>query len=213
MRGVQTIDFDPANTNALAIVTEGRIDAEGPLTLVAGFSRGVDCAGQVDVVTTGGVDPDCSIIITGLDADGNPQNETLTNIEADESDRVTTKYYSSITSVEVSGTVSSEEAVIDVGTNGVAVSKAIMLDKYAVNAPLIVQELTGTMAWSIQVATEILDNSKNQGDVVWTDDADHSAISASQQQNLADWPVAYARVITTAITDTAELALRVSQGY
>jgi hypothetical protein len=217
MRGVQTIDFDPANVSAVEIANEVEVAAVGVITITAlAAAPGVARQISFDNETATEENASATLVIVGTDADGNIQQETITNIpDSGEDSGITqsVKFYNTVSSITVGGTLSTDIVALNIGTNGVMASKAIMLDKYAVNAPLVVQELTGTMAWGLEVATEVLDNSKNQGDVVWTDDADHSGISASQQQNLADWPVTYLRVKTSSYTDTAELALRVSQGY
>ncbi len=72
------------------------------------------------------------------------------------------------------------------------------------------------MAFSVETTGQSLADEaqfSNQGDVVWVADSDHTGLSATQQDNLSDWPVAYMRIVTTSYTDTAELAVRVSQGY
>lgn len=216
MRGVQTLDFDPANVAALGIASEVTVPVattDNDLAITV-LTQDSDVARQItfEDEATGGDNPNATITFIGTDADGFPQRETITDIEDTGAIKTTAGFYATVDEIII-GTDVEFEMTINIGTNGVMVSKSLMLDKYAVNAPLVVQELTGTMAWSIQLATQSLDDSVHQGDIVWTDDADHSGISASQQQNLADWPGTYVRVITTAYTDTAELALRVSQGY
>ncbi len=216
MRGVQTIDFDPANVAVTGIASEVVVPV-GTSTVdlaITALTQDSDVARQItfEDESAAGDNPLATIEFIGTDADGNPQRETITDIEDNAAVKTTTGYYATVDEILV-GTDVEFEMTLNIGTNGVMASKALMLDKYAINAPLVVQELTGTMAWSIETTVERLDNSKNQSDVVWTADADHSGLSAGQQQNLADWPVTYARVITTSYTDTAELALRVSQGY
>ena len=220
MRGVQSLDFDPANVDAGAI-TEAldiEVDADGSTTLELVFiAFDVSAQGLARQITledesTGGDNPNVVLTFYGTDADGRAQQESITDIEDNAAVKTTTGYYQSLNKITI-GTDIEFDMVLNIGTNGVMVSKALALDKYAVNAPLVDQTLTGTLAWSLELCLEDLSTAANQAAVTWTDDADHSAISASQLQNLADWPAAFTRVKTTAYTDTAELAVRVSQGY
>jgi hypothetical protein len=219
MRGVQSIDFDPINVNVVGVANEVVIaaDADGTTTLDLAITPLAAAPGVGRQITfedesAGGDNPNLVITFVGTDADGRPQQESITDIEDNGAIKTTTKYYNTVDEIFV-GTDVEFELTINIGTNGVMVSKALMLDKYAVNSPLVVMEETGTLAWEIETTTEILDSTKNQGDVVWTNDPSAESVTASQQDNLQDWPVAYMRLITSSYTDTGEIAVRVSQGY
>jgi hypothetical protein len=219
MRGVQSIDLDPDNQDVAetneSIFAETNITAVGPLTITAlAAAAGVGRQITMDNETASEENNTATWTITGTDADGRAMQETLTGV----SDGVTasTKYFNTVTAIEIGGTIETQITAADIGTNGVVVSKTFLLDKYAVNAPLIDQTLTGAMAWSVEICLESPADeatAENQGAVTWVPDADHTAISASQLQNLADWPAAGLRIITQSYTNGGELAVRISQGY
>ena len=124
MRGVQTIDFDPGNQDVAetveSIFAETNITAVGalaitPLTAAVGVGRQI----AMDNETGSEVNDTATWTITGTDADGRPQSETLTDIESTPAVNVSTKYYNTVTGIEIGGTLSTQITACDIGTNGV----------------------------------------------------------------------------------------------
>ncbi len=217
MRGVQTIDFDPDNVSAAGIASELDVEAIGVLVITA--LADADGVGRQilfdDETVEGGDNASVTIVITGTDADGRAQNETITGLNDAGDTKTSVKYYNTVSDITLGGTLT---AAMDlhIGTNGVACSRSIGLDKYAINSPAVQQDLTGTATWDIETTVENINDPttvENQGDVTWTVDANFDDVAADAIDNLDVWPVYFARLLTSAYTDTGEIKVTFSQGY
>ena len=219
-RGVQTIDFDPIDVDPNVLFTiatiSAAVGAEVTLTLAAdlGEAAGVGRRIFLDNPTMTETNDNTTWTITGTDADGRAQVDTMTDVEDNSSatvgKNVSNKFFNTVSGITMNDVeVDITNAVI--GTNGAMCSRSIQLDHAALNAPCVQLVETGTLAFSVETTLQDLNDSaaENQGDVVWAADGNHSGLTATQQATLADWPVTFLRLITTSYSNGGEISLLV----
>lgn len=182
-----------ANTSRVAtrgvFATVTAITASGAAT--GNVSAGVNGIATMDtprrlLLTTSADDTGDTFTITGTDWNGNPISETLAGVN---NTTAFTKYdYKTITAIWTSGASS---GTIKFGTNGVASSRPIFLDRYA-HAPTALQvDVSGTANFTVQ---QTLNEVSEVGytSTTWINHPDSAlaAATASAQGNYAYVPAA-----------------------
>ena len=109
MRGVQTIDFDPINVDPNVLFTiatiSANVGATTTLTLAAdlGEATGVGRRIFLDNPTGSETNDNTTWTITGTDADGRAQTDTMTDVEESSASvvgkNVSTKYFNSVSGI------------------------------------------------------------------------------------------------------------------
>ncbi len=179
--------------------------------LWVGTSSGDLLAHRLIVTTTGdepaGADP--LLTITGTDADGNVQTETVTLPNATTVE--TAKYF--LTATEGSTGVNAVAGVFDIGWVDEVSSATIKLDwrqHYPSNWWL---DVTGTISVDVEFTQDDWESKAQQSDVLWV--AGDAALTAETADSTAMVVVpagfTAARVVLNSYTDTAECQLRGTQ--
>lgn len=102
-------------------------------------------------LTSAGNDSGQNFTITGTDADGNAQTETLAGPNANTV--VSTKYFKSISSIAINGAAGAALTVGTVNTVDSAVTRTYCLDSYSKDTS-IAADISGTINFDVQKAFE-----------------------------------------------------------
>lgn len=125
------------------------------------------------LITSAGNDSNKTFTVTGTDWNGNIVSETITggNVAA----VATTRDFLTVTSIVPSAATA---GAITVGTNGVASTRPIILDEYAVAPTTLQINVTGTVNYTVQ---STLDDPGvvAWSDIVWVDSADAAVVGAT----------------------------------
>lgn len=204
-------DFDPAteDTDAYANDVAG---TSGVAFVLAATAAGDSLAHKVIITPSGSVTGNYTL--TGTDADGRAQTETLAT---DTTNAVTSaKYYLTCTEVLAPAGIGSE--TVDIGFVDEFVSGTIPLNSESVAAAVVAVEQSGTINWTIQVTTQ--DPMKrglsapfdfdDQNDLYWLDDANFTAKAASVGNKLAVHGMAAMRFKANSYSAAAEIQLYVT---
>lgn len=153
-------------------------------------SAGISGTTTLDVprrilITSSGNDSGRTFTVTGTDWNGSAVSESITG------PNTTTTYtltdFKTVTSVTISG---SSASTVKVGTNGIASSRPIVLDTYALAPTSLQADVTGTVNYSI---SQTLDNvALGYTSATWIDHPDTNVVSATadKQANYAYIPAA-----------------------
>lgn len=156
-------------------------------------------ARQVTITSGGGDESGKTFVITGLDANGSPQSESILGPSA-ASTVTTSAYFQSVTSV----TVSAETAgLITIGMTQTATSPWVRLDDFAPPHTSIQCSVRGSVTYTVQSS---LDDPNDpitpisEGSMVWVNSNDTEVVNAttSKQSNFLFAPK-FARVIIPTI--------------
>lgn len=138
------------------------------------------------IITSAGNDSAKTFTIRGTDWNGRTISETVTGANAGIAQSAYD--YKSVTYVAIS---SAAAGAVKVGTNGVASSRPIILDSFALAPTALQADVSGTVNYTIQ---QSLDNPAKVGytSVTWVDHPDTNVVSATadKQANYAYVPVA-----------------------
>lgn len=211
------LDFDPANADDNGIADDlvvGTSWSSSDTEWVA-TSSGDSLAHQL-VVTTAGNEPGGNapiLTITGTDADGRTQTDTVTLPNATTVE--TTKYFLTITSASASAATID---TFDIGWVDEFASKTIVVDWYCEYAPLVSLNVTGTINLDIELTNDnpfLLGRTDNevpaafqivdQSAMLWINDDAIAAITADGHWQISDWPIKALRLVCNSYTDTAEV--------
>ena len=199
------LTFDPATEDTDGLANNVTAAAGVALTLAAN-DAGDSLAHKIIITPSGAIAGDFTI--TGLDADGQPQSETLAS---DTANAVTSaKYYSSVTSV-LAATLGAE--TVDIGWVDEFASKTIPLEIYTDSGNASCQVgLTGTANFDIEGTMSDIRASYSpppgQEDFIWLNDANFANKSASLSADLATNHRAI-RLVANSYSAGAELELAI----
>ena len=146
------------------------------------------------LVTTAGADAGKTMTITGTDANGNIQVDTVTLPSA--STVYTSLDFLTVTGITISATAA---GAIIVGTNGIGGSRWVRFNDFAPSNISIQCDVTGTVNYTIQATLDDPNDPFNPTpaeDVIWVNSSDAAVVASSstQQSNFLFTPK-YARVL------------------
>jgi len=146
------------------------------------------------LVTTAGADAGKTMTITGTDANGNIQVDTVTLPSA--STVFTSLDFLTVTGITISATA---VGAVIVGTNGVGGSRWVRFNDFAPSNISIQCNVTGTVNYTIQATLDDPNDPFNPTpaeDVIWVNSSDAAVVSSSstQQSNFLFTPK-YAKVL------------------
>lgn len=129
--------------------------------------------GRRVIITSAGNDSAKTFTVTGTDWNGNNITETITGANAGVAS--STLDFKTVTSVVPS---SSPASTVKVGTNGVAASRPMFIDRYAFPQTALQVDVSGTVNYTVQ---QSLDNPNSVGlvNVNWVNHPDTSLASAT----------------------------------
>ena len=204
------VDMDPANTSA----TRYASNATGATWTLAQTTPGDFLARVVTITNDSSTDHSGkTALLTGTDADGKAQTETLTLGGA--SAAVTSaKHYLTLTSVVPSATVGTD--TFDIGIGDDIVSKTVPLNFRSDTAALAGIDVTGTIGVDIELT---LDPPNRPGDFTWTDqgtpiwfNAGNFTAKTADTFGALDLGAFAARFRINSYTDTAEVQGWIADG-
>jgi len=208
------IDIDPANIDADGLA-DGNSSAGATVTIDGALASGgtftsADGLGRQLVILDLGADDQtgATYTITGTDADGTAQVESLAGPGASASVE-TTQYFQTVTSIAIASPVAT--STVDIGTVDEVASKTIHLDFHAPNEAAYAVNVTGTINYSVQELYEDVEGIVPQSEGLWFP---ISAL-ASKTADLAAQGTKNAtavRLIVNSYTNTAEVQFMVTQG-
>jgi len=180
---LQTIDIDPVDVDADGLSVAATLSAGGAQDLTLGgalTSGGVYTAADGDIlparqifIDSVGNDSGITFAVTGTDADGKAQTETITGPNATSVE--SSKYWKTVTQITASGDTAAD---VSVGTVDELASKTIPLSNLAPTA-LVTGNVTGTINFSIQVTNQTVQDGTAQEDMFWIATQDTDLVSAS----------------------------------
>lgn len=146
------------------------------------------------LVTTAGADAGKTMTITGTDANGNIQVDTVTLPSA--STVYTSLDFLTVTGITISATAA---GAIIVGTNGIGGSRWVRFNDFAPSNISIQCDVTGTVNYTVQATLDDPNDPFNPTpaeDVIWVNSSDAAVVASSstQQSNFLFTPK-YARVL------------------
>lgn len=146
------------------------------------------------LVTTAGADAGKTMTITGTDANGNIQTDTVTLPSA--STVYTSLDFLTVTGITISATAA---GAIIVGTNGIGGSRWVRLNDFAPSNISIQCDVTGTVNYTIQATLDDPNDPFNPTpaeDVIWVNSSDAAVVASNstQQSNFLFTPK-YAKVL------------------
>ena len=146
------------------------------------------------LVTTAGADAGKTMTITGTDANGNIQVDTVTLPSA--STVYTSLDFLTVTGITISATAA---GAIIVGTNGIGGSRWVRFNDFAPSNISIQCDVTGTVNYTIQATLDDPNDPFNPTpaeDVIWVNSSDAAVVASNstQQSNFLFTPK-YAKVL------------------
>src|SRR3990167_9064932 len=200
----KNLDLDPANANLTGYLSNAT--GAGPFTMTT-TSSGDSLAHQVSIRNDSVTDfSGSTFTLTGTDADGKAQTDTVTGPTASATVE-STKYFLTLASATVDVTLGSD--TVDFGWVDEFASQTIPLNHYAGVPPTIEVNLTGTAGYDIEVSMRnpfnLVAGTDDQEDMAWINDANWTAKSADLIDDLALAGMRAMRVVVNSYTDTAEL--------
>ena len=198
------IDFDVADQGTDTIASADEAGDGEALTLLE-TTPGDGFAHKVILTPSGSVSD--SYTITGTDADGKAQTETLAT---DTTNAVTSaKYYGTLTEI-LNCTAGSE--TIDAGWTDDAMSQTYQLNRLSSGAATIVTVVTGTIDYDIQmlIGVRVGTLAKPLQDGTWIPITAYDGKTAGVQ-NTAPVGASAIRILSNSYTDTAEVQVYISQ--
>lgn len=153
------------------------------------------------LVTTAGNETGKTMTITGTDANGNTQTDTV-NLP-NTSTVYTSLDFLTVTDITISATAA---AAIIVGTNGIGGSRWVRFNDFAPSNISIQCNVTGTVNYTIQATLDDPNDPFNPTpaeDVIWVNSSDSAVVSANstQQSNFLFTPK-YAKVLISSGSGT-----------
>lgn len=213
MRPIQ-IDIDPANVDAdgladgnssagATVTIDGALASGGTFTSSDGLGR------QLVILDLGASDQTgATYTITGTDADGTAQVESLAGPGASASVE-TTQYFQTVTSIAIASPAAG--STVDIGTVDEAASKTIHLDFHNDKAATYSVDVTGTVNYSVQELYQDVESLVPQAEGLWFPLSALASKTTSLSSQGTENATA-ARLIINSYTDTAELQFLVTQG-
>jgi hypothetical protein len=206
------IDIDPADANLLGFAS----NVTGDTWVLTATNSGDALAHRVSIRNDAATDHSGkTAILTGTDADGRAQTETVA-LPAGTLTIESTKYFLTLNTVVPSVTIAAD--TMDIGWVDEIATKTYQLDP-ELSAPIFNMTETGVADWTVEISNVNYGKAFNgelnapfafadQNDIVWVDSG-IANITASAMTALSLWPVSVFRVILNSYTDTAEVKISV----
>lgn len=215
MPRLQTIDIDPVDVDADGIAASqtpsgaGNFTLDGALTSGGVYTSADGGARQISFTSASDESGD-TYTITGTDADGRAQTETVTGPNATTAE--STKYWLTITQIATSGAAT---GAITIGVVDELVSKTIRLNRHATTGALLHVDVTGTITYTAQVSLVNPDDYTDQEAIPWvsTQDTDLVATADTDAIGNLDIHAACFRLVVVSFSSGAEVQAYLSQGY
>jgi len=209
MPKLQSFDVDPANASLTGFLS----NATGATWTLTATSSGDSLAHRVSIRNDSATDHSGkTAILTGTDADGNAQTETVT-LPGTSATIESTKYFLSLTTVVPSATISSD--TMDIGWVDEVSTKTFVMNRHASTGALVQVDVTGTIDFTVQVSAGDPQNmSSDQESMPWIAAQDTDLVTQTTDiSGHLDVHTTAMRLIVNSYTDTAELQAYISQGY
>ena len=171
-----TIKQNPAAQSATVVAASQSISGATALTLAAGASAiDTGVGGRIIEIVSAGNDAGITFTVVGVSANGLATSEVIIGTNAGTA--VSTKFYSSITSITTSGSTASTVTVGTVNTTLSTTSVCVPLDVYQRVPTAISVQITGTINYTVLETFDplLLDSS---GVTVTPDAAIYQSITA-----------------------------------
>ncbi len=204
-------DFDPATEDTDAYANDVNASSGNPFTLAA-TAAGDSLAHKVVITPSGSVTGNYSL--TGTDADGRTQTETLAT---DTTNAVTSaKYYLTLTQVLAPAGIGAE--TVDIGFADEFASPTIPLDETSGYPATVSVDHTGTANWTIQTTLQCLRKSSavapfdfdDQEDLFWFADGNFTTKTADTNNALTLRGLTAMRFVANSYSAAAEIQLFVT---
>lgn len=204
------LDMDPANTSA----TRYASNATGATWTLTNTTPGDSLARIVSITNDAVTDHSAkTAILTGTDADGKAQTETI-NLPGPSGTVNSTKTFLTLTSVVPSATIGAD--TMDIGIGDIIDSQTIPLNRWSSSPAQVRVEVTGTLDIDIQLT---YDPPNRRELFTWTDQSSPNWMSATNGDNVTaddanivmDVGAEALRVRWQSYTDTAEAQIWVTQ--
>jgi hypothetical protein len=197
------VDMDPANTSATRYLS----NATGATWTLTNTTPGDSLARVVTITNDSATDHSAkTAILTGTDADGRAQTETV-NLPAGSGTTTSTKHFLTLTTVVPSATIGSD--TMDIGIGDDIVSKTFPMNHWSDVGASAFIDVTGTINVDIEVA---YDPPNRPDEFTWTDqstpawaNATNFAGKTADTHAQLDTGIYAARFRINSYTDTAEL--------
>lgn len=214
MPRLQTIDIDPVDVDTDGVAASqtpsgaGNFTLDGALTSGGVYTSADGGARQLSFTSAANESGD-TYTITGTDADGRAQTETVTGPNATTVESL--KYWLTVTQIATSGAAS---AAITIGVVDELASKTIRLNRHSTTGALCHIDVTGTIDVTAQVALVNPDDYTDQNAIPWiaTQDTDLVGATADALGSL-DTHAACFRLLVNSFSSGAEVQVYLSQGY
>jgi hypothetical protein len=152
--------FNKSFTPAAASLTGFASNVTGATWALSATSSADSLAHQVTIRNDSATDHSAkTAVLTGTDADGNAQTETL-NLPGNGATVTSTKFYLTLTSVVPSATINAD--TMDIGWAATSVSQSIGLEKYSVATAAISVDISGTINYDIEESVHDLYDTPQQ---------------------------------------------------
>jgi len=201
-------DIDDADDNGLftvqAVAGAGALTLDGALISGGTYTSADGLAHRIDQITAGN-DAGITFTYVGTDANGEALTEVLAGGAGTPSTETTTGYFKTITSITASGAAAGN---VTIGTTDEVASKTIPIDAYSSNGAMIGVNVTGTVNYTVQQATNnVLAAGTTPNWIAVT------ALSAktTDLQSVCDLGVTAVRMVVNSYTNSAELQMNVNQ--
>lgn len=201
------IDIDPATEDTDAYANDVSGTSGQPFTLSA-TAAGDGLAHKVIITPSGSVTGNYTL--TGTDADGRAQTETLATSTTNPV--TSAKYFLTLTSVLAPSGIGAE--TVDIGFVDEVASPTIQLDNSSGYPAQVAVDHTGTASWTIQTTVQDVSGAvsrsapftaDDQNDFFWFDDGNFTTKSADTHNALANRGQCGARIILNSYSAGAEL--------
>ena len=202
-------DIDPDNTSATRYLS----NATGATWTLTNTTPGDSLARDVSITNDSTTDHSAkTAVLTGTDADGRAQTETLA-LPAASAKVTSAKYYLTLTTVVPSATIGTD--TMDIGIDDKIASKTIVLNRHASTAAFVALDVTGTIDVDVELTW---DKPNRPNEFTWTDQETpkwHNSTNlvgdTADALAVLDVTAEAARVFVNSYTDTAEIQVWIAQ--
>ena len=159
--------------------------AAGPIDPQTGTQFGL---GRILGITSGGNDTGITFAIVGVDQNGVAVSENVTGASGGVA--VSTKYYTSVTSITPSGSVASTASVGTVNTTASAALATIPLNLYSRIGATVQVDVSGTISYTVQMTYDdcIGSGSNNSTNTYFATPASPTALTAQSAAKYTQLP-------------------------
>lgn len=201
----KTYSFDVADEDTDGFANDVNTTAGNPFTLAA-TAPSDGLAHKVVITPSGAVTGNYTL--TGTDADGKAQSETLAT---DTTNAVTSvKHFKTLTQVLAPSGIGSE--TVDIGWADEVAGPTIPLDVYANNPLTVHAQVVGTLNYDIEVTGKNVQAARDdQSDLAWVNDGNFTNKSATVFDTLAEPGTRAFRVALNSYSSGAELHVHIAQ--